>query len=90
MRSLVGVTRVQRLGFGSVAQKIDVLGAPKLMRFSRAVWLELCWDEMGIDILTAVSEFTSCDLNILPLWNEGTRKSDLIMGICFHAGKGKT
>lgn len=37
MRSLVGVTVVQRLGFGFEVQKIDILGAPKLMRFSRAV-----------------------------------------------------
>ena len=36
MRNLVGVTIVQRLGFGFVVQKIDALGAPKLIRVSRA------------------------------------------------------
>lgn len=32
------------------------------------MWAVLGWK--GIEILTAVSEFTSSDLNILPSWNE--------------------
>lgn len=39
-----------------MVQEVDVLGAPKLMRFLRTV-CGLYWDEMGIEILTAVLEF---------------------------------
>lgn len=37
VKSFVGVTIVQRLEFSFVVQEIDVLGAPKLIRFLRTV-----------------------------------------------------
>ena len=80
MKSFGGVTVVQRLGFSFVVRKVDVLGTPKLIGFSKTFCCGPYWDEMGVDVLAVVSEFRSSDLNNLPLWNESTQKSDLIAG----------
>lgn len=37
MESAIGVTVVQRLGFDFVVQEVAILGAPKLIRFSRTI-----------------------------------------------------
>lgn len=62
MESFIVATIVQRLGRGFVVQEVEVHGAPELMRFSSICGLH--WNETGIEMLTAVTEFTSSDLSI--------------------------
>lgn len=54
MKGFVRVTVVQMLGFSFVVLEVDVLGAPRLIRFSNPFCYGPYWDEMGKDILVAV------------------------------------